>query len=135
MTAPKSRDRAGVQCQKDLLPRLVINESSIGAGGSVSKDLEPRSLINVDELAVTIRVTYPVGMTAGVTVNLYSTPDGANWDTDVYTTFAPSFAANSTKQKTFLVEVCVKNLRIEVVNGDVANVTGAVKVWVQKKRG
>lgn len=102
--------------------------NTIGAAGSVAA---LGKLVN--SVAVTCSAAYNASATAGVTVDLYASPNGTTWDTDAFATFAPDFVAGATKQKTVLVDVGpVKAISIVVSNGDGTYATGQVTVtWEQ----
>jgi len=110
------------QKHKEIL--TIVDVSSIGAGGSVNSKVVDIGYQAI--LALTIRVTYHSAATSGIRCDVYSSSDRANWDTDLYAQFSPSFAAGATRQKTVLIDPTARYLRVTVVNLDGTYATGAV---------
>jgi len=112
-------------------PVLVINTTSIAAGGEVHIDIDTG---NVKELAITVRVTYDASATSGIRVYVLASPDGTNFDTentdDAFTYFEPSFQAGATRQKTVNIDALPRYIRLLVRNLDSTYATGEVKVWI-----
>jgi hypothetical protein len=106
---------------------LMLDVSSIPAGGSVTSSVLDIGYKAI--LAITVRATYNASATKGIRCDIYTSPDNVNWDTDVYASFEPSFAAGATVQKTVLIDPTARYLKVVVVNLDTSYATGAVKIW------
>jgi hypothetical protein len=110
---------------------LLINVSSIAAGGEVHKDVDVGS---VKSACLTVSVTYGAAA-AGVRVYVLASPDGfitvdSENTTDAFTYFEPSFAANSTRVRSVNLDLLPRYVRVLVRNLDSSVATGAVKVWL-----
>jgi len=109
----------------------LIDVPSISAGGEAHTDLE---LQTVQDIILTVRVTYHSSATSGVRVYILASQDGSSWDsenvTDAYAYFEPSFQAGQTRQATAVLTKTPPQVRILVRNLDSSYPTGAVKAWV-----
>lgn len=109
---------------EDKTVTAIVDVLTIAGGATETSDVIDLGLSGY--LALTIRVTYDGGATAGVRCDVFTSPDNTNWDTDTYAEFSPAFTAGATKQKTVLVDPTARYIRVNVVNLDGANATGAV---------
>ena len=118
---------------------VLVNVANVAAGQSTAAPGAGTVLTlgkYTKAIALTASVTYGAAITAAPTVNVYTSPDGVAWDTDPFASFSPSYAINSTKQKTVLLDFgtgAVAKIAVQVVNNDGANALGAVKVTEQEE--
>jgi len=119
---------------KDINTTTLIDVASIDAGGSaVSSSID---VSGYRKATLTVKITYGDTATDGITVNLYTSPDGTNFDTVAYFTFDPNFSAGATVQQTKLVDgLLAKYIKVEVVNKDGANGQGSCNVKINLPTG
>lgn len=99
-----------------LLTEVTVQEASeTNLAASAEVDLD-----GVESLALTIKVVYHASATVGVVLKVWTSPTGSDYDSDAYTTFTPSFAANGTKQKTRTIDPSPGKLKVTVENLDSA---------------
>jgi hypothetical protein len=113
-------------------PLLIINVSSIAAGGEAHKDIDTGK---IKSAALTVSVTYGSGATSGVRVYILASPDNfttvdSENTTDAFTYFEPSFTAGATRTRTVNLDLLPRYIRILVRNLDASVATGTVKVWL-----
>ena len=113
----------------DLLTSQTVNASAESTlGNSAQLDLD-----GVESLAITADVTYNSSATQGVTVKVFTSYDGTNYDDDTFDSFDPSFSAGSSVQKTVAVDPSARYLKVTVQNKDTGqSVTVTVKAVTQK---
>jgi len=99
---------------------IPLSSSALGADAVLRK---------VKRLAVTVRCKYHGSATAGVTVYLYTGPDGQNRDTDPLTSFEPSFTAGALVQKTVFIDPDANRLWAKVTNKDTSYQVDDVYLW------
>jgi len=99
---------------KEILADASLAESATTA----LADCTVLNLAGVKTLALSVRCTYADGSSTGITVNLYTSIDNSVWDTDVLTSFEPSFTTNTTVQKTVFIDPDAKYLKARVTNKD-----------------
>jgi hypothetical protein len=112
-------------------PLLIINVSSIAAGGEAHKDIDTGK---IKSAALTVSVTYGAA-TSGVRVYVLSSPDNfttvdSENTTDAFTYFEPSFVASASRVRTVNLDLLPRYVRILVRNLDGSVATGVVKVWL-----
>jgi hypothetical protein len=113
-------------------PLLIINVSSIAAGGEAHNDIDTGK---IKSAALTVSVTYGSTATSGVRVYILASPDNfttvdSENTTDAFTYFEPSFSAGATRIKTVNLDLLPRYVRVLVRNLDSSVATGAVKVWL-----
>jgi len=100
--------------KKDILKEL--DQYSLGAGLSVNVDVDvPEGRCGS---IVTLKATYDPTSTKGVRLEVYTSPDGVNWDTDTDEIYDLPFEAGATRQKPFIVPALHPNIRFTVINLD-----------------
>ena len=102
---------------------------TIPAGGSVwSKGSIP--LVRARTVTFTGRVNFAAGANAAVTMNVYFSPDGNNWDTTPYAVLGIPFTVSSTIQRTLLVDPPEHGyLRVQLANGDQTRTVTIAMLW------
>lgn len=89
---------------------------------------------DAETVAITVKCKYNGSATAGITVNLFTSPNKEDWDTDAYSSFITSFTAGATIQKTVIVDVeSINMLNAQIVNGDATYTVTDVKLWATRK--
>ena len=113
----------------DLLTSQTVNASAESTlGNSAQLDLD-----GVESLAITVDATYNSSATQGVTVKVFTSYDGTNYDDDIFDSFDPSFSAGSSVQKTVAVDPSARYLKVTVQNKDTGqSATVTVKAVTQK---
>ena len=97
--------------------------SSVWSTGSIP-------LVRARTVTFTARVTFAAAANADVTMNVFFSPDGNNWDTYRYATIAVPFTASTTVQVTLLVDPPEHGyLRVELANGDQTRTVTIAKLW------
>ena len=101
--------------QKSL--ETIISVSFIGAGNSESN---PVDLRNVESATLTISGDFDVAAVLGMTVEIFTSPDGINWDTDPWasTGLEPSIVAAGTGQKTSNLDAIPAFMKVKITNND-----------------
>ena len=117
---------------------VLVDVSSVAAAGATAAPGSGATVLVLGEytstVAITVRVSYGAAIADAPSVNIYTSPDGTNWDTDAFATLSVSYAVNSTKQKTVLLDSGtggINRLAVQVVNNDASNALGAVLVTAQ----
>ena len=102
---------------------------TIPAGGSVwSKGSIP--LVRARTVTLTARVTFAALANAAVTMNVYFSPDGNNWDTTPYAVLGIPFTVSATIQRTLLLDPPEHGyLRVELANGDQTRAVTIAMLW------
>jgi len=105
------------------------NLGSIPASSSVwSTGTIP--LVRARTVTLTARVTFAAAADVDVTMNVYFSPDGNNWDTTAYATLAIPFTVSATIQRTLLVDPPEHGyLRVELANGDQTRTVTIAMLW------
>ena len=97
--------------------------SSVWSTGSIP-------LVRARTVTFTARVLFDASATADVTMNVYFSPDGNNWDSVVYATIAITVSAGNTVQRTLLVDPPEHGyLRVELANGDQTYTATIARLW------
>lgn len=87
-------------------------------------------LIRARSLSVTVQVTFGGSVDADTTVELFYSPDGTNWDTYVYATFAITFDVSETEQVTKFFNVPEHGfMKVKITNGSDQDTLTNLKVW------
>jgi len=89
-------------------------------------------LIRTRTLSFTVRCTFGASGDDNLTVNVYYSPDGRNWDTIPYATGTVTLSAGNTVQRTFLIDAPEHGyMKIELVNESQADTISNIKVWYE----
>jgi len=100
--------------KKDILKEL--DQHSLGAGLSVDVDVDvPEGRCGS---IVTLKATYDPASTKGVRLEVYTSPDGVDWDTDTDEIYDLPFEAGVTRQKPYIVPALHPNIRFRIINLD-----------------
>jgi len=106
-------------CQLGSIPP----SSSVWSTGSIP-------LVRARTVTLTARVTFAAAANASVTMNVYFSPDGNNWDTTPYAVLGIPFTASATIQRTLLVDPPEHGyLRVELANGDAVRTVTIAQLW------
>ena len=88
------------------------------------------SLVKARTLSITTRVTFNGSGTEDATVNLYYSPDGSNYDTTAFATWALTVDAGKTVQRTVVVDTPEHGfIYAAITNGDGSYTLTAAKMW------
>jgi hypothetical protein len=108
-------------------PFAIIPLIPIGGTGVAGQTIQ---LVRARTLSITARVTFDAGSDTDAVINFYYSPDGNNWDTQVYTTFSITDVASSTLQRTVIIDVPEHGyMWIKVYNGSQAKTFTNVRLW------
>lgn len=114
--------------RKEPFMKTVLRQDSLAAAGTAGGDIT--NLEDATSLALTGRVTYNGSSVVGVTVRVYYSPDGRNFDTVPYTSFVIDLTAGSTIQETHLLDVPKKGyFTYKVYNGEQSETATNVELW------
>jgi hypothetical protein len=87
-------------------------------------------LVRARTVSITIRETCGAAINADTTVSLFYSPDGNNWDTQLYTSFTLTFSAGATIQRTVIIDPPEHGyFAVQVTNGSAADVITNIKGW------
>lgn len=87
-------------------------------------------LVRARTLSLTVSVDFWSSIDADATVYVYYSPDGKNYDTIAYTSFAVTYTAGSTIQRTVLIDVPEHgHIQTKVTNGSQSDTIDEVVVW------
>ena len=106
-------------CQLGTIPAA----SSVWSKGSIP-------LVRARTVTLTARVTFAALANAAVTMNVYFSPDGNNWDTTPYAVLGIPFTVSATIQRTLLLDPPEHGyLRVELANGDQTRAVTIAMLW------
>ena len=125
-------DNVRVAIKEELAPRRyspmkILDNVTISAGSH--KDIDIIPLDGYSAVALTIQVTFLGSATANTRIYWLYSPDGENYDTIDEATDEGNYVdilagANVTKQRTSIIPIITRYLRIRVVNQDTSvNIT------------
>ena len=130
-------DNVRVAIKEELAPRRyspmkILDNVTIAAGSY--KDIDITPIDGYSAIALTVRVTFLGSATANTRIYWLYSPDGTNYDTIDEATDEGNYVdviagANATKQRTVIVPVITRYLRIRVENQD-ASVSINANVWI-----
>jgi hypothetical protein len=87
-------------------------------------------LVRARTLSITIRETCSAQLDADTTVSLFYSPDGNNWDTQLYTSFTLTFSAGNTIQRTVIIDPPEHGyFEVQVTNGSANGTLSKIKGW------
>jgi len=114
--------------RKEPFMKTVLRVDSIAAAGTTRGTTS--NLEDATSLTLTGRATYHADAAVGVTVRVYYSPDGRNYDTVPYTEFVIDLTAGSTIQETHLLDVPKKGyFTYAVYNGEQSEAVTNVELW------
>ena len=101
----------------------------LGVGKTVNSD-SSIPLVRARTVSFTTRMTFDANADTDVTVKVYYSPDGNNWDTIVFTSWTITFTASTTVQRTCILDIPEHGyLRIAIYNGSQTQTLSAISVW------
>jgi len=90
----------------------------------------PIPLVRARTVSITVRETCGGAINANTAINVYYSPDGNNWDTQVYTTAAITFSAGNTIQRTVIIDPPEHGyFAVQITNGSAADVLTNIRGW------
>jgi len=81
-------------------------------------------------VVITIKSSYSGSATNGITIKVYYSPDGQNYDTDTDEIYEHPFTAGQTKQKTYIIAAVQPYIRVVISNNDTAENVTLDGVWI-----
>ncbi len=116
--------------------RKVITKltSEVTIAASASNTSSVYETKDAQKLAISVKATFHASATKGITVYVYTSPDGDNYDTDELFSFEPSFTAGSSIQKTAFFDPDMQEMKVKVTNNDTGQSVTAVSVWITETR-
>lgn len=87
-------------------------------------------LIRARTLSITTNIYFGASIDANATVYVYYSPDGENWDTIAYTSWAITYSADATVQRTVTIDMPEHGyFKIAIANGSSADTLDRLAVW------
>lgn len=87
-------------------------------------------LVRARTMSLTVRVIFGASIDADATVYVYYSPDGNNWDSIAYTSFAITFTAGEPIQRTVLIDVPEHgHIKTKITNGSQSDTLNEVVEW------
>lgn len=106
-----------------------ITKELVPASGSVVSPGDV-ALVRARTLSVTARVKFHGSGDTDATVYLYYSPDGKNWDTIPYASFALAVSAGAYVQRTVPIDLPEHGyIKAKLTNGDSSYAITEVKAW------
>jgi len=107
----------------------ILLQDSVAASGT-SKNSQSIALVKARTMSLTCRLTCGAALNADPTVQLYTSPDGEDWDTETYTDFDLAHTASATIQRTALIDVPEDGyILANVLNNSAADTLEKVTLW------
>lgn len=104
-------------------------DANVAASCSANSD-GAITLVKARTLSITTQVTFGGSIDADAIVYLYYSPDGRNWDTYAFTSWAITFDTSATEQITKIVNVPEHGyIQARITNGSSADVLTDVNMW------
>lgn len=110
----------------------IMSEASIGASGSA---LSPAFDIRLlKSLALTVKCTFDALATLGIVVEILTSPDGVNYDTEPWasTGLEPTFSAGNAVQNTSNIDAKPAFFKMKITNSDTGKAVTLVEVIATK---
>lgn len=102
---------------------LVAASGTLNSPGSID-------LVDARTLSLTVQATFGGSINADTVIDVYYSPDGSNWDSRAYATFALTYEASKTHQVTKFLDIPEHGyIKVKVTNGSAADTLTNVKVW------
>jgi len=110
----------------------IMSEASIAATGDAESTV--LDMRNLRKLALSIACTFHASATAGITVEILTSYDGVNWDTEAWASsgLAPALSAGNAVQKTSNIDGLPAFMKVKVTNNDTGQAVTLVEVNVTK---
>ena len=87
-------------------------------------------LVRARTVSITIRCYFDANADTDLTVYVYYSPDGNNWDTINYATWAIADTASSWVQRTCIIDAPEHGyLRLAIYNGSQAQTCSSISAW------
>ncbi len=110
--------------QKPMFVTGVIPVS----GSKWSEGIIP--LVRTRTITITVRLTCGSSIDQDITVGVYYSPDGRNWDTQAYTSFDITYSAGNTVQRTVNIDPPEHGfMRVKITNNSSADTLTDVSMW------
>ena len=104
-------------------------ESTIAISGT-ARSPGAISLVKARTLSITTRATFNGSGTVDATVNLYYSPDGNNYDTTAFATWALTVDAGNAVQRTVVLDTPEHGfIYAAITNGDSSYTLTAAEMW------
>lgn len=104
-----------------------IIESIAASGTALTKDI---NLVRTRTISITVRLTCGSSIDADTTVAAQFSPDGINWDSIAFTSWAITYTASGTIQKTVVIDPPEHGMiRFLVTNGSSADSLTNIRLW------
>lgn len=105
-----------------------FNIDTLAASGS--EETSTIELVRTRSLSITAKMTFGGSIDADATIDVYYSPDGKNWDSLAYTSFALTFTVSATRQKTVPITVPEHGaIKLKVTNGSSADTIKDLGFW------
>lgn len=110
----------------------IMSEASIGAAASALSDAFDIRLLK--SLALTVKCTFHASAVLGIVVEILTSPDGVNYDTEAWasTGLQPALVAGAAVQKTSNIDAKPAFFKMKITNSDVAQAVTLVEVIATK---
>lgn len=106
-----------------------FNKGYLGIGKTINSD-SSIPLVRARTVSITTRMTFDAAADTDVTVYAYYSPDGNNWDTINFATWAVTFGVSATVQRTVIIDPPEHGyLRIALYNGSQAQTISRISAW------
>lgn len=90
----------------------------------------PIALVRARTLSITAKAYFDTSQANDAIVYLYYSPDGTNWDTIAFTSFALTYDADDWVQRTVAISVPEHGfIKVKVTNGSSSYTLTGVKLW------
>lgn len=111
-----------------MISPWFVTPSIPASGTEWCKGMIP--LVKARTLSITVREIFNGSGTTDSTVYLYYSPDGSNFDTIAYTSFAVTVSAGNTVQRTALIDVPEHGyIKVSIANEDSTYTVTSVQLW------
>ena len=106
-----------------------FNIGNLAIGGTVNST-SSIPLVRARTFSITLRMTFDAAADTDATVYAYYSPDGNNWDTINFATWAITFGVSATVQRTVIIDPPEHGyLRIAIYNSSQAQAISRISAW------
>jgi len=114
--------------------KTIADATTQSLAPSGTQTIGPFDLRNVSALALTIQTGFAVGATDGISVKAFTSADNIDYDVDPYasTGLEPTFVANTTAQKTSIIDTPVRFIKFLITNLDGVKSTTGMPGYITK---